>query len=77
MIVLFELMSNGQNVDGRPIFDLVEHDAARAAKWYDKLSKEGALGSLPKNERRAAQVAFDFCGDGVITSCAASKSSTV
>ena len=65
LVVVFELMSNGQDVDGRSIFNLVEDDVSRAAKWNDQFSQERALASLPKDEGSATQVAFDLCGDGV------------
>ena len=65
MAVVFELAADGRDVDRRSAFDLVLNDVTRGAKRNDQLAPKRTLADLAKDERRAAELAFDLAPDGV------------
>ena len=65
MVVVFELVANGHDVDRRSALDLVQNDVTGAAKGNDQLAPERAVADLAIDERRAPESAFDLALDGV------------
>ena len=55
MIVVFELVPNGQHVHPAGVDDLEERNVTRGAERDQRLAQKGALGGLAVDERGAAQ----------------------
>ena len=66
VVVLFVLISNGQDEDARRARNFLEHDVARGPEGDDQLAPRLALANLPEAARRHSHLGPDRrldCGD--------------